>query len=253
MPQRFAIFLLPLCLTLAQETNPHTSPGDIEQGRRLFDARCAGCHGKNGSGGRGTNLAQPDLPRSADDASLFRVIQRGIPGTEMPNQGLATNREIWQMAAYVRSLGRLPQEPVTGDAARGQVIFNGKGNCRQCHTAGLEGGRMGPVLNGSGARRGVAYLRQTLLDPQSRVPFEFGFYEVALRGGRRIRGIRINEDTQSIQLRDLSDKLHSYWKDELSEIKRLDGQTPMPSYKGVLSDTEVNDVVAYLVSLKEVR
>ena len=171
----------------------------------------------------------------------------------MPSQNLATDREIWQMAAYVRSLGQRPAEAVAGDAMHGALIFKGKGGCRQCHTAGLEGGRMGPVLNGVGARRGAAYLRQTLLDPESRVPLAFGFYDVVTRKGQRVRGIRVNEDTQSIQLRDLSDQVHSFWKDELSEIKRLAGKTPMPSYKSVLSEAEVSDVIAYLVSLKEVR
>ena len=31
------------------ETNPHTTSTDVEQGRRLFDGRCAGCHGKGGT------------------------------------------------------------------------------------------------------------------------------------------------------------------------------------------------------------
>ena len=101
------------------DRNPHTTAADVEQGRRLFDGRCAGCHGKGGVGDRGPNLAQPTLVHATDDASLFRVIRRGIPGTDMPSTHLATDREIWQLAAYVRSLGRQPLEKVTGNVAAG--------------------------------------------------------------------------------------------------------------------------------------
>jgi cytochrome c oxidase cbb3-type subunit III len=233
------------------ETNPYTAGSDIEQGHRLFDARCAGCHGKGGTGARGSNLAQPALVYASGDAALFRVIRRGIPGTEMPSSALPTDREIWQLAAYVRSLGRQPSETVAGNAVAGESLFRGKARCLQCHTVGFEGGRVGPVLSGVGARRGVAYLRQTLLDPESRIPHDFGFLEVTAKDGARVRGIRVNEDTQSLQLRDLSDKLHSFWKDEVAEITYL--RTPMPSYKSMLNEAELNDLIAYLTTLRDIR
>jgi putative heme-binding domain-containing protein len=235
------------------ETNPYTADTDVQQGRRLFDGRCAGCHGKGGTGARGSNLAQPALVHASDDAALFRVIRRGIPGTEMPSSALVTDREVWQLAAYVRSLGRQPTDTIAGNARMGESLFRGKGGCLQCHTVGFEGGRMGPVLSGVGARRGVAYLRQTLLAPESRIPQSFGFIEVVAKDGARVRGIRVNEDTQSIQLRDLTDKLHSFWKDELAELTYLAGKTPMPGYKGVLTGAELNDLVAYLSTLREIR
>lgn len=112
---------------------------------------------------------------------------------------------------------------------------------------------MGPVLSNIGVRRGVAYLRQILLDPESRERKDFGFVEISPQGGTRVRGLRVNEDTQSIQLRDLSGKLHSYWKDELAAIDYLTGKTPMPSVRALLNDTELNDLIAYLTTLRDVR
>jgi cytochrome c oxidase cbb3-type subunit III len=235
------------------ETNPHTTGIDVEQGRHLFDGRCVGCHGKGGVGDRRSNLAHPTLAHVSDDASLFRVIRRGIPGTEMPSTHLATDREIWQLAAYVRSLGRQPMENVVGNAAAGESLFRGKAGCLGCHPVGFEGGRMGPILSNIGARRGAAYLRQTLLDPESRERKDFGFIEISPKGGARVRGMRVNEDTQSIQLRDLSGKLHSYWKDELAEFKYLTGKTPMPSVTALLDDAELNDLIAYLTTLRDIR
>jgi hypothetical protein len=61
----------------------------------------------------------------------------------------------------------------------------------------------------------------------------------------------VNEDTQSLQVRDLSDKLHSFWKDEIAEITYL--KTPMPSYKSLLNEAELNDLIAYLITLRDIR
>src|SRR3954468_359698 len=64
--------------------NPHQSEADVARGKQLFMGQCAPCHGPEGDGGKGANLARPVLPRAADDGALFRIIQTGIPGTEMP-------------------------------------------------------------------------------------------------------------------------------------------------------------------------
>ena len=39
-----------------------------------------------------------------------------------------------------------------GDAARGQVIYEGKGNCASCHRIKGVGSRIGPDLSEAGAR-----------------------------------------------------------------------------------------------------
>jgi mono/diheme cytochrome c family protein len=56
---------------------------DLNAGRHLFQTHCTVCHGPQGDGGKGTNLAQPRLPRATDDQALARIITFGIPGTEM--------------------------------------------------------------------------------------------------------------------------------------------------------------------------
>src|SRR5689334_10923212 len=103
--------------------NPHQSETDIAQGKRLFMGHCAPCHGPAGNGGKGANLARPTLPRAADDESLFRVIRNGLPGTEMPGAWEMIEHEIWQVAAFVRTLGRQAvEEQVPGDRARGEQL-----------------------------------------------------------------------------------------------------------------------------------
>jgi cytochrome c oxidase cbb3-type subunit 3 len=230
--------------------NPYASAADVQQGKRLFAANCAVCHGPGGAGGRGANLARPKLQRATDDHALFLVIRQGVPGTEMPPGWLVLNEhEIWQVTAYVRSLGRVAEEQVPGDARTGGNLLRTAG-CLGCHLLGSEGGRLGPPLTDIGSRRGGAYLRAKVLDPASSVPEEFLQVQIVKRDGSRITGVRLNEDTYSIQVRDLNDRLLSFWKDELNSLEKQPGRSPMPGYRGRLSDREVDDLVAYLVSLR---
>jgi cytochrome c oxidase cbb3-type subunit III len=161
------------------------------------------------------------------------------------------DHEVWQVAAFVRTLGRAAQdEPVTGDRGRGEQLVRGKGNCTQCHTIGRAGGRMAPPLTDVGYRRSAAFLRQTMVDPKATIPEDFAYVELVTKSKKRISGIRINEDTYSIQVRDLADGLHSFYKSELAELRIERKRTPMPSYQDKFSDSEMGDVVAYLLSLR---
>jgi cytochrome c oxidase cbb3-type subunit 3 len=240
---------LPQVLDLpAPEKNPYTGPADIALGKKLFAGRCAGCHGPGGDGGKGANLAVSILPRASDDRSLYRIIRYGLPETEMPGSNM-TPTEIWQVAAFVRTLGRLQVEISSGDPRKGGELLRGKAGCLQCHALGVEGGRLGPQLADIGQRRGPAYLREKILDPSKAVPEQFRLVELKTKTGQAVSGIRLNEDTFSIQVRDLNDNLHSFWKEDLSEMKQ-DRRTLMPSYRGRLNDRELNDVITYLVGLK---
>lgn len=230
--------------------NPFTSPDDLKRGEQLFQGQCAGCHGPQGEGGRGAVLAQPRLRHVADDASLFEVIRDGIKGTEMPSGSALTTRETWQTAAYVRSLGRLPLEAVAGDSQRGREIYTARGNCSRCHIVNGDGGSVGPELTEIGARRSASHLRAAVLDPESAIPAGFLQVRLVTADGRRITGVRLNEDTFTIQVRDLNGRLYSFLKQDLKDLQKDAGKSPMPAFRSVLSAAETDDLVAYLASLR---
>jgi putative heme-binding domain-containing protein len=227
--------------------NPHTTPADMENGQQLFMGQCARCHGPKGEGGRGAVLAQPQLRHAPNDESLFVVIRDGIKGTEMPANYTET-RDTWQLVAYVRSLGRLPPETVPGDRKAGQELYRTKGHCAQCHIISGRGGSLGPELTGIGSRRSAAHLRATVLDPGSTLPEEFLEVRLVTGEGVHLTGVRINEDIFSIQVMDLNGVLHSFFKEDLKELQRDTGKSPMPSFRGAFSAAELDDLVAYLVS-----
>ena len=70
-------------------------------------------------------------------------------------------------------------------------------------------------------------------------------------GGGKVMGARVNEDTFSLQLREAGGVVRSFWKSELREWKSYPGRSPMPSYRDVLTDAEVDDVTAYLANWQE--
>jgi cytochrome c oxidase cbb3-type subunit 3 len=151
----------------------------------------------------------------------------------------------------VRSLGKVQQKPVPGDPARGAEIYRTKGNCGGCHAIAGEGGVGGPDLTSIGEMRSAAYLRESLVDPQSAVPEGYLRVTVIPKTGGSVTGVRANEDSFSIQVRDDSGRSYSFWKTDIVRVDKPRDKSPMPSFRAQLSDPELTDLVAYLASLKE--
>jgi cytochrome c oxidase cbb3-type subunit III len=228
---------------------PKATREDLAEGQRIFGTQCSYCHGPKGEGGQGAVLAVPRLPHATDDQTLFRVIHEGIPGTRMPASALTT-AQIWQVAAFVRTLGRVEGSKSAGDASRGHQIFVTRGGCTKCHTISGHGGAIGPDLTDIGDRRDATELRTSLLEPSASVPLDFLQVRVVTKDGHTFTGVRINEDAFSIQIRDLANQFHSFWKNELTDIVKEPKRSIMPSYQSILSAAELDDLLAYLESLQ---
>ena len=249
--KRHALALLLLLLFFVAAAHPNRSkPDELAQGKKLYNNQCALCHGIEGTGGRGPTLNQPKLRHAPTQAALIKVIQEGIPGTEMPDFWSLNNDEARQVAAYVRSLGRVAVVKLPGNAARGKQLFETKGNCLACHVVRGQGGVAGPELTEIGARRSPTYLRAAVLDPNAVTPEGFLVVTVTTASGQRVRGVRINEDPFTIQLRDASHRLQSFRKAELQELKKEFGISTMPSYQDAFTTAELDDLIAYLASLR---
>lgn len=229
--------------------NPYTTPEDLAAGGRIFRSHCLGCHGRDGTGGRGPNLTRLDLRSGGSDQDLVNTISEGIPGTEMPFF-FFNGKQLWQLVAFVQSLRRssLPLQ-MKGNTESGAALFRGKGGCLKCHQVNGEGGRIGPDLSQVGARRSPNHLTTSLLDPGRYVSPLDRKVHVVTQDGKRLSGIRLNEDTYSLQLLDSNEKLIALSKDQLKEY-RLDNSSSMPSYKQAFSQGELDDLVAYLYSLR---
>jgi len=225
------------------------APQDLAHGRQLFEAQCSPCHGLQGTGGKGANLALPNLKHAADDPALFSVIRDGIDNTGMPAIWQMTDHEVWLVVMYVRSLGRVAVEKLPGDPALGRTLFAAQG-CDGCHMVNGAGGSLGPDLDEVGSRRSLERLRQCLLEPGSALPDGFVMVRAVRRDGSVLDGIRVNEDSFTIQIRDLANRFHSLRKQQLQALEYESRVTPMPTYREKLSSLEIDHLVAYLASLR---
>ena len=85
------------------------------------------------------------------------------------------------------------------------------------------------------------------------IPDNFLQVRVTTQDGRAITGARVNEDAFSIQLRDVSGRVYSFWKEELKELYKDWGKSPMPSYRDQLTPAEIDELVSYLASLRRAK
>lgn len=224
---------------------------DLTEGKRLYNAQCALCHGIDGGGGYGPSLLRPTFVRAADDAGLFALVRTGIPGV-MPGFGDANGpKRSWQLAAFVRSMTRAGGAPPPGDVAHGRAVYQARG-CANCHVLGGEGRALGPDLTAIGLQRGPAYLRQALVEPAARVPDGHVVVTARAKSGPAIRGVRVSEDAFWVHVRDAGGRLHALRVSELAEFRREAGASLMPAY-GTLAAADLDDLVAYLSSLRGQR
>jgi putative heme-binding domain-containing protein len=225
---------------------------DIEYGARLYAGPCTVCHGERGDQMPGINFSAGTFKNATIDRELLEIIRDGVPGTAMPPSGLS-DTEISAVIAYLRNMGRVDTGgAAVGDAARGQALFYGKGDCGSCHRVVAQGPRVAPDLSSIGTMRTAATLHRTLLDPDAALLPINRSVRAVTRDGRTIVGRRLNEDTHTVQLVDERGLLVSLEKSELREYS-LDDDARMPSYADVLDDAERADLVAYLLSLKGLR
>lgn len=235
---KFIIFLIPVALS-----------AQIEQGRAVFRSNCAFCHGGDARGGRGPNLVSAPLTHGESDDAIKTVIREGVPGTSMPAFSDFTPEEVADLLAYLRSLsqGVSRQLRIAGDATKGRQVYMQNG-CTGCHRVGTEGSVFGPDLSRIGTARSLEYIRESIVNPSADVPDEYQGVTVTTKDGRTVTGTRINEDTFSIQLRDVGQRFHMFQKDQLREVKDT-GKSLMPPY-GALSKGDLENLIAYLNSLR---
>jgi len=225
--------------TAALEARPANDEYNREQGRRLYNFRCAGCHGTSGEG-NGPAAEYLD-PRPRDflfanfkmrttefselplDEDLYRTITRGIPGTAMPSWATLEEDERWQLVYWIRYLARdyfddedFDPRRVDDDGHRYLVKVPGsppvtdelleqgrqafdKGRCVECH---------GPRGLGNGTSAGTQfnYLEQRILPRDLSKGWRY-------KGGSRVEDI---------------------WR---TLTAGMNG-TPMPSFVGALDESD---------------
>src|SRR4030095_8720881 len=89
---------------LSEAKNPAiANPREIAAGEALWATSCAGCHGPDGSGGRGPNLVRRALWHRLTGEGIPRTLREGVPGTDMPPTSLS-DEQTWSLVVFVKSM-----------------------------------------------------------------------------------------------------------------------------------------------------
>ncbi len=254
-------------LQAAQEkvvSNPLASdPAAPKAGELLFRSNCSPCHGLNArGGGRGPDLTTGRWVHGSSDGDIFHTITTGVPGTQMPANSFEDS-ETWAIVAYLRSLAPSAHGDLPGDAVKGETLFATRYGCSGCHMVHGKGGVLGPDLSRVGASRSIAYLIDSIrepdkdlsdgmLDPNNHygLPLVYDTVTVTLKNGVCVSGVASNEDTFSIQLIDTLQHLLFFQKSDLKSV-RHERKSLMPAYSETMIGTkDLEDLLAYLESLR---
>jgi putative heme-binding domain-containing protein len=160
-----------------------------------------------------------------------------------------TEDETWKFVSFIRSIAKPEEVELKGDKSRGEAIYSGKGGCTSCHQINQRGGRIGPDLSRVGRARSATFLRESLVDPNAYLSSGYNTITVVKNDGSKIVGVQMNIDNFSVQLMDTSEKYHSFLRSEVRSVSR-EFKSIMPAYAQTLSGSEIDDLVAYMASLR---
>jgi cbb3-type cytochrome oxidase cytochrome c subunit len=190
------------------------------EGRRLFQQKgCIGCHSVGGQGGKtGPSLDDVGLRRSPTwMIQHFQNPQAVSPGTVMPRFGF-TEAEARALTDFLMNLRdqtmALTLPSLMSPVERGHEVFR-KYGCIGCHGADAKGGVPNPNAKTAELVPGLTFVGD-------------GYTKDELKA-RIVKGQR--------------------------EITPMDPKRPppplyMPAWGGIIQDAELDDLVAYLISLK---
>jgi putative heme-binding domain-containing protein len=244
---RFAALIVLSALASSAKAQ-HATAFDVQDGRRVYEGLCAACHGPDGNLIAGIDFSRGVFRRTFSDDELAATIIAGIPNTPMPPNPTMRPDEASRVVEYLRAMSEGRETKADGDARRGRTLFEGKGECTDCHAVRGAGSRVGPDLTSIGLVRRAGEIERSLLDPKAEVQPENRFYKVSPKGGKPIVGRLLNRDSYTVQLMDLDERLRSFNIADLADHGFDD--TPMPPARDKLSTQEIADVVSYLSSLR---
>jgi putative heme-binding domain-containing protein len=240
---------------------PQTQPESSRQkdlkpalalGNQTFASTCANCHGLDGRGGEhAPDIAERPRVQQLSDSELFKIIENGIPGGGMPAFHSLESSTIKAVVTYLRTLqGTRKPVKLPGDAARGETIFLGKAGCSGCHMVTGKGGFIASDLSAYARAHAAEQIRNEITTPTNNAPHA-RMATATLRSGEKYTGRVRNEDNFSVQLQTLDGVFHFLVKSEIEDLA-YSSQPLMPSNFGsTLSPDELNDVVAYLLSVAD--
>ena len=121
----------------ASEEHYERDAWDVAQGKQLFQwMNCTGCH-SHGGGGMGPALSDDRWIYGGKLQQIYSSIRDGRPNGMPAWRARLTDQQIWQLAAYVRSMGRYVRKDIA--PSRDDSLMSGKAESRRPRSAPQQG------------------------------------------------------------------------------------------------------------------
>lgn len=219
-------------------------------GAPIFAQNCSFCHGPDARGAQGPDLltSQLVLDDNAGD-TIGPVIQNGRPGLGMPSFASLTKEQRYDVAEWLHQQVELEANRgtyhvlniVTGSPQAGEQLFNGPGKCSTCHSATGDLAHIGSKLS-------PQQIQQELLYPR----INDKKLTVTMPNGTKMTGTLVHLDDFNVEFLDAQGDYHSIPMSKGVKVS-LDADEKLAFHRELLNtitDAEMHDLTAYLVSLK---
>jgi cytochrome c oxidase cbb3-type subunit III len=227
---------------------PSVDHAAAERGKATFSASCSFCHGSQATGTeQAPNLLRSPLvfqDHGGDTLGPFLKVGRptlGMPAfaTMQPAQAADISAFLHSRIQEVRGK-RLPETALlVGDPKAGLAYFNGAGKCSTCHSPTGD-------LAHIGTKNQPLALTTSFLTPPAK-PLTVS---VVPKSGASVSGKLEYLDEFVVSLTDSDGNYHTWPRDHTKSVDVVD---PLSAHKEMLrvyTDTNIHDLLAYLVTLK---
>jgi putative heme-binding domain-containing protein len=139
-----------------------------------------------------------------------------------------------------------------GDVENGKEIFHrGEGiSCRNCHQISGEGRQIGPDLSKIGSQRSRSEILTSILDPSLKIDPKYLSRAIVTTEGQVVSGLLIEENSQSLTLKDARGKVHKISRSAIEEMVTQPRSLMPDLLVRELTAQELVDLLDYLFSLK---
>lgn len=243
----------------APRANPKFPAEVVARGKEAFGPSCGFCHGLDSRGGDGG----PDLARSLfvlgdeDGQQLGELLKAGRPNNGMPAFPNMSPAQVKDMAVFLHERvesarnreGTTPPNIVVGNAADGAKFFNGAGKCSTCHSVAGD-------LKGIGGKLEPVALQDKFLSPRGGGrgggnPVTAKKVTVTPKAGAAASGTLMSISDFAVTLRDANGDRRTFTRDgDEPKVVITDPLQAHLDLLRVLTDNDIHDLTAYLVTLK---
>lgn len=171
---------------------------------------------------------------------------------ESADPAMAALLERWQRERDAEGpLAALRVSMEGGNPVAGRDVLENHlaAQCMRCHKLDGNGGDAGPALDGVAARLDVEKIWESLVDPAAEIAEGYGLDIVTLKDGAVVVGRVLGEADGELEVATLAGINQ---KVAVADVASTDSQdvSSMPAMGGILTPTELRDLVAFLATLE---